>query len=390
MSWHNRFSAIGTIGGAEFVVERHEYKFGRRKVVDELPLRDDPEIKDMGARKDEFTLEMYTIGANYDIARDKLIAVLKREGSVLMRHPYFREMTVEVIDAREHESTNEGGIAKFSVTFIRKQPNPNQLPLVAEDVNQKVKALADEVMTESIDDFADNFSVLGQAADIVQGVTDELDSVMQSVEDVVGSVTGPIADLIRAPAEMAAAIAGAVNNIGIKLSEPGRALGIYKQMFGANGSGRAFQSSTASQRQQAASVDALRLFFRRAVISEAAKAAADSDFATRDDALGVLADLHSAIDNERSHIGAVDGAPINDQVYGALCDLAAATGNDLRVRGARLPELTTYTPEVILPALLISHQVYGDHKREAEIVARNRIQHPGFVPGGQALEVISG
>jgi prophage DNA circulation protein len=40
-----------------------------------------------------------------------------------------------------------------------------------------------------------------------------------------------------------------------------------------------------------------------------------------------------------------------------------------------------------LPALVVAHRVYGDATRADEIVSRNRVRHPGFVPGGIALEV---
>lgn len=41
-----------------------------------------------------------------------------------------------------------------------------------------------------------------------------------------------------------------------------------------------------------------------------------------------------------------------------------------------------------MPALLIAHRVYGDARRADDIVSRNRIAHPGFVSGGQVLEVL--
>jgi len=42
-----------------------------------------------------------------------------------------------------------------------------------------------------------------------------------------------------------------------------------------------------------------------------------------------------------------------------------------------------------MPAIVLAYRLYGDAERADEIVARNRVRHPGFVPGGQPLEVLS-
>jgi prophage DNA circulation protein len=48
---------------------------------------------------------------------------------------------------------------------------------------------------------------------------------------------------------------------------------------------------------------------------------------------------------------------------------------------------------VTQPALVLAQRLYGDpasvEARAAEIVARNKVRHPGFVPGGVALQVLS-
>jgi prophage DNA circulation protein len=42
--------------------------------------------------------------------------------------------------------------------------------------------------------------------------------------------------------------------------------------------------------------------------------------------------------------------------------------------------LRTYAPAETMSALVLAHALYGDALRSGEIVARNRVQHPGFVP----------
>ncbi len=59
------------------------------------------------------------------------------------------------------------------------------------------------------------------------------------------------------------------------------------------------------------------------------------------------------------------------------------------LRGADLARIVSSTPARTEPALLIAHRLYGDASRADEIIARNKIAHPLFVPGGTPLEVLS-
>ena len=52
-----------------------------------------------------------------------------------------------------------------------------------------------------------------------------------------------------------------------------------------------------------------------------------------------------------------------------------------------LPRVVTFTPPGVAPSLLIAYRLDGDLARELDLVARNGIPHPGFVPA-QPLEVL--
>ena len=78
----------------------------------------------------------------------------------------------------------------------------------------------------------------------------------------------------------------------------------------------------------------------------------------------------------------------SDDLYNSLSDLSAAIVADLGTRPG-LPSLVALTLTVDLPALVIAQRLYGDAARAEDIVARNQVAHPGFVPGGRTLEVLN-
>ena len=58
-----------------------------------------------------------------------------------------------------------------------------------------------------------------------------------------------------------------------------------------------------------------------------------------------------------------------------------------------LPSLTQVKPQAVLPAIVMAHDVYGDDwlatGRDLELIARNQITRPGFVPAGQDISLVT-
>ncbi|MNJ70394.1 hypothetical protein D3C77_668450 [compost metagenome] len=57
-----------------------------------------------------------------------------------------------------------------------------------------------------------------------------------------------------------------------------------------------------------------------------------------------------------------------------------AIGAHLTAVAASGVRLVDVTPEQSLPALVLAYRRFGDATRAGEVVQRNRIRHPGFVP----------
>jgi prophage DNA circulation protein len=116
MTWRDQLRE-GSFRGVPFKFESHDMVVGRRTAVHEYPGRDDPYVEDLGAITGEFSLELFVIGPNYMAARDALIKALNTKGPGELIHPYVGKKTVAVTDGRLSESADEGGMARFSVTF---------------------------------------------------------------------------------------------------------------------------------------------------------------------------------------------------------------------------------------------------------------------------------
>lgn len=78
-----------------------------------------------------------------------------------------------------------------------------------------------------------------------------------------------------------------------------------------------------------------------------------------------------------------------DLTYRSLTDLRTAVSRHLTSAAEDLPKLVKYTPKINAPALVIAQQLYGDSRKDVDIITRNNIRNPLIVSGGQELEVLS-
>ncbi len=129
--------------GVPFFVRSADTEEGRRGVLHEYPLREDPYVEDLGRKAGEFSLDAFVIGDDYFKARDALRAALREPGPGELVHPTLGRMQVSLVASfRFVESlVDEGGIARFSLRFTESQPAIQ--PTVETDTAAVVDGAAD-------------------------------------------------------------------------------------------------------------------------------------------------------------------------------------------------------------------------------------------------------
>lgn len=381
----------GSFRGAAFVVPTSDAQFGRRVQIDELPLRDLPQSEDLGRRAREYSVEVFvdsSLSDDYLSARDALIAAIEKPGVGTLVHPWYgRIRAVVKAGARVREETRSGGRATFSITFV--QVDETTYPAATNHTASAVQSAADTASAAAVSDFSNRWNVSGLPDNQVAQLKTRLASTLAGLEARVSGVSASAASDIRSPANMAGLIVGTMQDLPNTVSTPIQALQLYQSLFNAGDSNQALPTTTASRRQQATSDAAVQAVVQRSAVIEAARQSSLATYASSNDALSTRDILLDALDTQMEATDPVYGEPIDDAVYQALESLRAVVAEDLRTRGAQLPSLVVYTPKATLPALVVAHRIYGDATRADEIVSRNAIQHPGFVPGGVALEVLN-
>ena len=395
MAWRDQMQK-GSFRGVPFRAQSQDTEGGRRVAGHEYPGRDEPWQEDLGRKGRTHSLELHIIGADYMSGRDALQAALEKAGSAELVHPWLGKLSVQVSTYRLRESTREGGMATFSVTFL--EAGKEQFPTSAIDTSAGVATSAAASRTTSITAFADRFSVAGQPAFVGEGAVAVLQQATSRIQALISgaptlpqgmtgtlsglnSLNGSLNALILQPLSLGNALDGNIAGFGSLFTNPLPALNAYRSLSLFGDSLVPVPSVTPSRVQQGDNQAAIVDLTQQLSLASEASTMSTYTPASSSEALSMRDDLADRLDVSAANAG-------SDAEYLALTDLRASMVKDMTTRAANLPQLGSYTPQATAPALVVAHRIYGDATMDQEIVARNKVANPGFVPGGSPLEVL--
>ena len=387
----------GSFRGVIFRTVDAEIKVGRRNVVNEYPQRDLPYVDDLGRRARRFVVEAYVIGDNYFAERDALIEAFETKGPGELRHPRYgsRKVSVEG-DVSIKESPDKGGMARISVTFV--EDGLNTFPKAVENTVAQVEKAANAADDATQACFANEFSVEGPSLlslESLKGLTASVTGLLKMARQVtsmaglvkivgmVGALMKGLAALIRLPVVLVQSLRSIYAQLVQELQRPLSAFAELQSVFGSNARSPAVAMSGSTRARSLANDTARADLQRRLSLTNQARvlAVAINVIATAEQAVALRDALVAQIDIELE----VNDPPA--EVATALSRVRAAVVRDVAARSEFLLQRSSYTPQAVLPALVLAHRIYQDATRADELVARNGVAHPAFMPA-RALEVL--
>lgn len=425
MSWRDELQP-GSFRGVPFLIDAASTEVGRRVALHEYPLRDTPYPEDMGRKARQFSIECLVLGPEYMAARDRLITALEAPGAGTLVHPYYGTRRVVVAQPSSiNETTREGGVARFRIPFA--EAGEKLEPAGTADTAAQVQGQAASTGNQLANSFASQWAVDGlpkwvsdSGMGSLGGLADKLDALRDSIPGIPDSITAfnaqlqafsnSLSSLIREPFNLGAQVVSLVLGLGTIARQPFDALGLYRNLFDFGADDAPIVASTPARAQQLANRTTLHALVRGAAVAQAAAAAASvpaqtttptraqavtSTQAQLDNAPSLVATVgfgtaEAAVAVRDALTDAIDEQLLvaDDDLYVQLLDLRTAVVRDINTRVASLPALIMFTPLATLPALVLAYRLYADATRDQEIVARNDLRYPGFVTGGQVLEVL--
>lgn len=402
-SWRDELQ-LASFRGVPFHVENESTPIGRRTQVHEYPQRNKPLVEDLGSKTRTIRLTAFVVGENCFERRDNLLQALDQEGQGVLIHPWFGKLEVTVAgDCQVSHERREGGVVRFDLTFVEggEKGYPAGVPNTARQLDNASDGLLDSLLSG----YRSAMALVNAGRLHASALQNGLAGVFQIIQQEFGQLSG----LIGSVAALADMLTHAPNNFGT--------------MLGAQlSSGREnFASFADSQRSMTAKVDAARSLLPDAstppAITETGKALKAAHELVRDALLVDIVRDAAAMPAVLAPMP-LPGVPTIEQqatspiqrpevpVYDDVIALRAAVSATLWAAALTAPHahfeqleqvrkllerhlgfvaasgvrLVSVTPKQSLPAVVLAYQRFADASRAAEIVSRNRIAHPGFLP----------
>jgi prophage DNA circulation protein len=358
-------------------------------------------------------LEAFLLGDDYHIERDALLEVLQSDKELEFQHPYQGLFTVRLLgDYEVIENDGNGRTARIRFTV---HEAGESFPLIATDTAAAVTTQA-AVALAALEENT-RFDVLGAITDVVDSIVQgiqSLNSKMRSVNGKIGATLGTLDNITAAITDLDKQITTLINSPQVLMNKlnalKSSVVALVKDFLPAPApqgvqdtpldrrgilvdalsdiTSKSLEPSviptnTPQGAQEASAIEALNLVDRAGMVAATVEAIAAIELESANDAATTQVVLVAELD---AILGTAD---LNPEIFEAFSALKGAIVRHLTVQQQDLPALASVTPPRTLPTLVLAHQLYGDANRDADIIRRNRIRHPGFLAGGAPLEVLS-
>lgn len=379
--------------GVPFQVDSDSEKGGRRKAVHQFAGRDAPFIEDLGEDKREFSVTAYVAS---DAADDDAAALMEgfcgstSKGTLVL--PAHGPVEVQCLTCKRERKGDKHGYIAFEMEFVRDgeaQPQPSTLSLAnlvfvaADDLQAEISAFCETAIIATLQP---DYVVLS-AVDAVRDVAALLESIRTTapVDPAVSALQRIAIQALHDDAPLLIhRLTGVDASLGTRLAALARALGdglappaargAFLPMVAALPDVPVDLAGTGSAQQAERNVNALRTAGRLAALLVIAEALArDKTISDRPAGISLRADVSELFEAEISPLDSGALAVAAQATQGAAVEYLSRLILDLA------PVISAQS-NVALPATVWAWRLYADPARAGELVARNGVAHPSFMP----------
>lgn len=383
MGWKEQLRPA-SFRGVPFEVDSSNTSVGRKTAVHEIIDRAPDYVEDLGKGTRRYNLTAFVVEPNYKFKRDRLIKALEKPGDGQLTHPYYGNQTVKVVGMADiGESSREGGFASIRISFSLSKPPqfPTQLLSTFSDLVDQVNGTLEAINVG----FQSAFDLIAAPQYVVDSVVGTLGSGIDFIEQTKNQVSNAfdfqddinflranLGSLIFDPEEMANKFIDLMRPRANLTSDESRTSTLENLKI------ENFASTNVDQDpNELASV----LFLQQAGIVAASESVTNINFENTTDAENFKQAVLAGIDNIITLSDIVD--------YDDFYNLRSAVILRIDDKSIGLPEIVKQINNITLPSLFIAFDFYENLNRTQEIETLNNVRHPGFMPGGVELDLIS-
>lgn len=412
-SWKQKLRQA-SFKGIPFYIEAISGETGRRGHLHEYPNRNTAYFEDMGKKTTLQNIEAFVIGDNYLENERQLIEACGSCGVGVLVHPFHGNFNVVCTNCAYSLKSSEMGISRLTLSFT--ETDEIVLPVVSEDFKDKLLSLSNTTNIEINSNFLNKFNIEGLSSDVINSIgetiktfankaLDALDFVNSKIDDaqniadgklsIVDSITNVAlkmsdtlnnaVSLLKTPEAFMARIS-ALYDIISSFSNPMDAIRSIKNVSNLNVAKEIEKIDINSKKGQreAENKQQLELLCQRAGIVSQANIISSMEFKSSKEAEEILNDFINQVEEQ-----ILTKVSTDENTLQSLKDLRSVLIKDITTTIKKLPEVKIIKIPQSIPSVVLAYELYGDIDRADEIIKRNNIFKPGFMPAMVELEVLS-
>jgi prophage DNA circulation protein len=394
--------------GISFLIPQASVPVGMKVQLHEFPQRDEPYAEQMGKQAQVHRLVCWIIGDDCFERRNKFMEAVQTPGAGELVHPWLGRMQVKAGEAELTHDFKQGGMAAFAVTFY---PDiPLKFPTAKVNTQQQVVKASDSLLDSALARYKSAMEKVDQArlglARLRNSLSGVYTVIQQQFSTIIGAftnLTGFVQSLMNAPDSLSSLFSSYFSEFSV-------------DDYLGDDSGSSYRNSVATATQQTEAVASINTVSDSGGVDAAAASKATANL-VQDALLVQVALIISEMPVASQPVSTATVASVEQQAVQPIVRPEVPVADDvIELRdnlneaifqaslkadpehymvlntlrqtivkhltavaesGVRLVEIT---PPETLSALVLAYRRFGDATRESEVVQRNRLRHPGFVP----------
>lgn len=403
MSWRDRLLPA-SFRGVGFWVDQAKTPVGKKGQLHEYPQRDLPYFENLGQQAKIHDLTAFIVGPDCLEQRDKLLQALE-QGSGELVHPWLGRLQVKVGECDMTHTRQDGGLVTFTLKFYPDEPLP--FPTATVSTQKLLLVSADSLLGSAVARFEDAMTLIKAArigiADLRNSIKDIYGVIQTQLQPLIDQYK-QISQLVKAvkelPKEVAAEFKGLIGDIK-ELKDFARD-GYRGVIANVSQQVEAIRKADAPKittgKDTTAAAQALANLVQDTLLVQAAQWVAAMPVASKVLKLGSTPSLEQQAVQpvQRQAVPVADDvlalrAALDEAIqqasnkadpahYQAMTDLRHKLNAHLTAVASSGVRLVSKSFQESFPALVVAYKQLGDATRVQEVIQRNGIVHPGFLP----------
>ncbi|GLH37543.1 DNA circularization protein [Pseudomonas moraviensis] len=403
MNWRDRLLPA-SFRGVGFWIDQAKTPVGRKGQLHEYPQRDLPFFEDLGQQAKTHDLTAFIIGPDCLEQRDKLLKALEQGRGELV-HPWLGRLQVKVGECDMTHTRQDGGLVTFALKFYPDQPLP--FPTATVSTQKVLLAKADGLLGSAVARFEQAMTLIKAArigiTNLRNGLTGVYEVIKEQLKPLIEQYR-QITELVKAvkelPREVAAEFKGLLGDIKelkafAKEGYRGVIADVSQQLEAIR---KADAPKITTGKDTNAAAQAMADLVQDTLIVKVAQWVASMPVATRALQLPstptVAQQAHQQVTRpevpatddlqalQKDLVEALQGAKnkADPDHYQAISDVQDALVAHLKAVASSGVRLVSKSFQESLPALVIAYKQFGDATRVTEVVQRNGVTNPLYLP----------